>query len=107
MVWKKICYNTEKLNSAKIDFEKEFKDIHKNSIYRKTKENVRIKENIDFNRKDDKDEVIKEQSKLSFNGILQSYTNYDSYTFKQNEMLMDKPIYTGLAVLELSKEFLY
>ena len=32
-----------------------------------------------------------------------SYENYDSYTFKQNEILMDKPIYLGFSVLEISK----
>ena len=45
--------------------------------------------------------------KITFNGIHKSYTNYDSYTFKQNEILIDKPIYLGFAVLELSKLHMY
>ena len=40
---------------------------------------------------------------MTFNGIHKSYDNCDSYTFKQNEVLMDKPIYLGFTVLELSK----
>ena len=32
---------------------------------------------------------------------------YDSYIFKQNEVLMDKPIYLGFSVLELSKLLMY
>ena len=32
-----------------------------------------------------------------------SYENYDSYTFKQNEVLLDKPIYLGFSELQLSK----
>ena len=42
---------------------------------------------------------MKEQSKLTF----KSYENCDSYTFKQNEVLMDKPIYVGFAIIESSK----
>ena len=38
---------------------------------------------------------------MSFNGIHKSYENCDSYTFKQNEVLMDKPIYLGFSLLEL------
>ena len=44
---------------------------------------------------------------MTFNGIHKSYENCDSYTFKQNEVLMDKPIYLGFTVLELSKLLLY
>ena len=51
--------------------------------------------------------MLKQQSKMTFNGLHKSYTNYDSYTFKQNEVLMDKPIYLGFAVLELSKLLMY
>ena len=32
---------------------------------------------------------------------------YDSFTFKQNEVMMDKPIYLGFSVLELSKLLMY
>ena len=35
---------------------------------------------------------------MSFNGNHKSYTMYDSYTFKQNEVLLDKPIYLGFAI---------
>ena len=36
-----------------------------------------------------------------------SYENCDSYIFKKSEFLMDKPIYLGFAVLELSKLLIY
>ena len=32
---------------------------------------------------------------------------YDSYSFKQFEVLMDKPFYLGFAVLDLSKLLMY
>ena len=43
---------------------------------------------------------IKHQSKLTFNGIHKSYENCDSYIFKKNEVLMEKPICLRFAVLE-------
>ena len=51
--------------------------------------------------------IIKQQTKLTFNGIHKSYENRDSYTFKQNEVLLYKPIYLGFSVLELSELMLY
>ena len=50
---------------------------------------------------------MQQQSKLTFNGIHTSYENCDSYTLKQNEVLMDKPIYLGFSVLQLSKVLMY
>ena len=50
---------------------------------------------------------MKQQSKLTFNGIHTSYENCNSSTLKQNEVLMDKPIYLGFSVLQLSKVLMY
>ena len=61
-------------------------------------ENVRNRVKLEVIKKDDTDKIIKQQSKVTFNGIHKSYENYDSYTFKQNEVLMDKPIYLGFAI---------
>ena len=70
-------------------------------------ESVRNRSKIKFVKKDDYKEIIKQQSKLTFNGIHKLYENCDSYTFKQNEVLMDKPIFLGFTVLELSKILMY
>ena len=70
-------------------------------------ENVRNRLKIKFIKKDNYREIVKQQSKLTFNGIHKQYENCDSYTFKQNEVLMDKPIYLGFTVLELSKLLMY
>ena len=104
---KYISYNTEKRNKAKNDFEKDFYKLLNNAFYGKTMENVRNRFKIKFIKKDDYGEIIKQQSKLTFNGIHKSYENCDSYTFRQNEVLMDKPIYLGFVVLELSKLHMY
>ena len=104
---KHINFNTQRRNKAKNDFEKDFYKLLNNAFYGKTMENVRNRLQIKFIEKDDYREIIKQQSKITFNGIHKSNENCDSYTFKQNEVLMDKPIYLGFTVLELSKLLLY
>ena len=104
----RINFNTQKRNQAVNDFEKDFYKLLNNAFYGKTMENVRNRLRIEFVKKDDDREIIKQQSKLTFNGIHKSYKNCDSYTFRENEVLMDKPIiYLGFSVLELSKLLMY
>ena len=104
---KYINFNTQKRNQAVNDFEKDFYKLLNNAFYGKTMENVRNRLKIKPIKKDDHKEIIKQQSKLTFNGIHKSYENCYIYTFKQNEVLMDKPIYLGFSVLELSKLLMY
>ena len=104
---KYINFNTQKRNQAANEFGKDFYKLLNNAFYGMTMENVRNRLKIKFVKKDDYREIIKQQSELTFNGIQRSYENCDSYTFKQNEVLMDKPIYLGFSVLELSKLLLY
>ena len=70
-------------------------------------ENVRNRLKIKFVKNVDFRKIIKQQSKRTFNGVHKSYDNSDGYTFKQNEVIMDKPIYLGFSVLELSKLLMY
>ena len=104
---KYINFNTQKRNQAVNDFEKDFYKLLNNAFYGKTMENVRNRLKIKFVKKDDYREIVNQQSNLTFNGIHKSYEKCDSYTFKQNEVLMDKPIYLGFTVLELSKLLMY
>ena len=66
-------------------------------------ENVRNRLKIEFIKKHDYKKIIKQQSKLSFNGIQNSYENFDNYTFKHSEVLMDKPIFFANTILKISK----
>ena len=104
---KYINFNTQKRNQAVNDFEKDFYKLLNNAFYGKTMENVRNRLKSKFIKKDNYREIIKQQSKLTFNGIHKSYENCNSYTFKKNEVLMDKRIYLGFTVLELSKLLMY
>ena len=98
---------TQKRNKAKNDFEKDIYKLLNNAFYGKTMENVRNRVKIECIKKDDTDKIIKQQSRISFDGIHKSYENYDSYTYKQNEVLMDKPNYLRFAVLKMGKLLLY
>ena len=89
------------------DFEKDIYKLLSNAFYGKTRENIRNRIKIELIKQDDNETIFKQRSKLTFNGIHRSYTTYDSYTFKQNEVLMDKPIYLRFAIIELSKLLMY
>ena len=70
-------------------------------------ENVRSRLKIKIVKKDACREIIKQQSIPTFNGIHKSQENCDSYTFRENEVKMDKLIYLEFSVLKLSKLLVY
>ena len=82
-----IWYSEEK-NQTVIDFEKDLYNLLNNAFYGKTMENVRNGMKVEFIKKDDTEKVI---NKIVFTGTHKSFANFHSYTFKQNEILMDKP----------------
>ena len=70
-------------------------------------ENVRNRRKIEIIKRDDYDKILKQQRKLTFNGIHKSFNTCDSYLVKKHEIIMDKPIYLGFAILDLSKLHIY
>ena len=104
---KDINFNTQKINRAKNEFEKDFYKLLNNAFYGKTMKNVRNRLIKEFIKKDEYKKILRQQSKLTFVGIHESYEKCDSYSFKQNEVKMDKPIYLGFAIIELSKLHMY
>ena len=104
---KYISFNTQKRNRAKNDFEKDFLKLLVNAAFGKFLENVRNRLELELIKKDNVKKNFNQQSKLTFNGIHKSYDIRDSYTFKQNQVVMDKAIYVGFAILELSELHIY
>ena len=100
-------FGTQKRNKAKNEFEKDVYNLLNNAFYGKTIKNVRNRIRLKIFRKSDTKNIKKEQSKLNFNGIHKPYENCDSYTFKQNEVHIDKPVYLRFAILDLSKLHMY
>ena len=102
-----ISFNIQKRNKAKNEFEKDFFKLLVNAAFGKFLENVRNRLGLELIKKDDIKKIIKQQSKLTINGIQKSYENYDSYPFNKNKVVTDKAIYVGFAMLELSKLHMY
>ena len=104
---KYISFEKQKRNTTKKEFEKDFYKLLNNAALGKMMDNFHNLLKIQFIKKYDFEKNIEQQSKLTFKGILKSYETCDCYTFKQNEVLMDKPIYVGFAILEMSKLGMY
>ena len=104
---KYLNFKTQKRNKSENDFEKDFYKLLNNIFYGKTMEIVRNRLGIEFKKKDEYKKFIKRQSKLTFNGFHKSYENCDSYPFQKIVVLIDKPVYLGLAVLVLSMLHMY
>ena len=100
-----IDKNTELRQNAKNEFEKDFFKLMNNLVFGKTMENVR-------NYRDVKLIVTEERRKK-----LTSEPNYDSckqftedlmaIEMRKTEVLMDKPIPVGQAILDISKTLMY
>ena len=104
---KNFSPNTQKRNRAKNDFEKDVFKLLVNSAFGKMRENDRNRFKIEFFKNWDYKESIIQQSKLTFNGTQKSYENCDSYTFEQNDVLLDKLIYVEFPILKLSNLHMY
>ena len=102
-----ISFNTQKRNKAKNDFEKDFFKLLVNAAFGKFLENVRNRLELELIKKDNIKKIVDQQSKLTFNGIQKTYENYYSFTYKKKEIIMDKAIYVGFSILELSKLHMY
>ena len=100
-----IDMNTELRKYAKNDFEKDFFKLMNNSAYGKTVENVRNHKDI---------RVVTTDKRTS---ILASEPNYHSTKYiskdllimemKKTKVRMNKPIYLGQAILDISKTLIY
>ena len=104
---KYIDFNTQKRNQVVNDFEKDFYKLLNNAFYGKTMENVRNRCKIEIIEKDNHNKILRWQRKLTFNGRCKSFGKCHSYLEKEHEIIMDKPIYLGFAILELSKLHMY
>ena len=102
---KYIDFNTEKRKNATNDFEKDFFKLMINSVYGKTMENLRKRINVRFvnNEKD----FLKYTSKPTY--VTHKLFDKDFAAIHEIKpvLMLNKPIYVGFTVLELSKWVMY
>ena len=102
---KYIDFNTEKRKNAAYDFEKDFPKLMINSVYGKTVGNLRKRISVRFvnNEKD----FLKYTSRPTY--VTQKSFNKDYAAIHEIKpvLMLNKPIYAGFTVLELSNWMMY
>lgn len=103
-----IDFNTEKRKKAKNDFEKDYFKLMNNSVFGKTMENVRGRINL----KVAFDDVYQKKYQSKPNWKSTKPYHIDNKTFSimnlsKTTVNLDKPIYAGFSILDLSKLHMY
>lgn len=110
-----IELNTKLRQKAKSAFEQDFFKLLNNSVFGKTLENTEKRVNVQLvNQWEDFNNTTKKSSqaaRLIANPYFHSSSvfseNLVAIQLKPNQLVLDKPIYIGFAVLELSKSHMY
>ena len=100
-----IRKNTELRKCATNAFEKDFFKLMNNSVFGKTIENIRKRQNIHLI--DDREKAIKLSSRPNFNRCTIFDKNLIAVHMKKIEIYFNKPVYVGQAILDLSKTLMY
>ena len=96
-----IDMNTELRKTAKNDFEKDFFKLMNNAVFGKTMENVRKHRDIKLVTTDKKRrKLVSEANYHTMNYISEDLSITE---MKRTKVKMNKPIYLGLSILEISK----
>ena len=101
---KYIDMNTELRKKASNDFEKDFK-LMNNAVFGKTMENVRKHRDIKLVKTDYKRNKL--VSEPNYHTMKLISENLSIIEMKKGKVKMNKPIYLGLSILEISKIIMY
>ena len=97
--------NTELRKAAKNDFEKDLFKLMNNSVFRKTMENISKHRDIKLVTTDKKrSKLVSESNYHTINLISEDLSIIE---MKKTKVKMNKPIYLGLSILEISKTLMY
>ena len=102
---KYIDFNTKKRMSATNDFEKDFFKLMMSSVYGKTIENLRKIINVKF--ANNKKDFLKYTSKPTYVTHKLFNKNFSAIHEVKQVLVLNKPVYVGFTVLDLSKWLMY
>ena len=105
LIKKYIDFNTKKRMSATNDFEKDFFKLMINSVYGKTMENLRKRINVRF--VNNKKGLLKYTSRPTYVTHKLFNKNFAAIHEIKQVLVLNKPIYVGLTVSDLSKWLMY
>ena len=100
-----IDFNTKLRTAAANDFEKDFYKLMNNSVFRKTMENIRKHRNIKL--VTNREVYLKVVMKPNFKSGVQFSSNLMGCEMGKIKVVMNKPVYLGQAILDLSKIVMY
>ena len=100
-----IDFNTQKRAKAKNAFEKDFFKLANNAVFGKTMENKRKRCNIQL--VTDPEKMLRLAARPTYVSHKIFHENLVAVHYKQTKLLMDKPLYVGMSILELSKLLMY
>ena len=102
---KYIALNTDLRTKAKNEFEKDFFKLMNNSIFGKTMENIRNRVNIKL--VTDRKKAEKLAAKPNFKHCNIFDKDLIAIHMKKTSLTMDKPVYLGMCILDLSKTLMF
>ena len=100
-----IRKNTELRKCASNNFEKDFFKLMNNSVFGRTIENIRKRQNIEL--VDDRKKALKLSSRPNFDRCTIFDRNLIAIHMKKTEVYFNKPVYVGQAILDLSKTLMF
>ena len=100
-----IRKNTDLRKLANNAFEKDFFKLMNNSVFGKTIENIRKRQNVKI--VDNRKLANKLSSKPNFERVTIFVENLIACHMKKTEVYFNKPIYVGQAILDLSKTLMF
>ena len=100
-----INKNTNLRTQAKNNFEKDFFKLMNNSVFGKTMENIRNRVNVKLVNTEER--LKKLSAKPNYKSCKIFNENLISVHMKKTSLTMNKPVYLGMCILDLSKTIMY